>query len=189
MRPAAPYRRNERAMAGERMAVNPVRVLAALLPALLGALLVVVANLPVSLAGGLVPAPLLAFMPVYFWTLVRPDLMPPAAAFAIGLFEDLLSGGPPGVWGASFLVAYALLDRHRDAFAGLSGAGAILGFGAALMLAAGTAYVIVSIYYFRLPPVGPLFLQAVMTVVFFVPVAVMLGWIHRRFVGPMRSDV
>ena len=43
-------------------------------------------------------APLLALMPVYFWCLVRPDLMSPAAAFVIGMLEDILSGGPPGVW-------------------------------------------------------------------------------------------
>ena len=36
-----------------------------------------VANIPVSLVGGLLPPPLLALMPVYFWCLVRPDLMPP----------------------------------------------------------------------------------------------------------------
>ena len=30
-----------------------------------------------SLLGGLVPPPLLALMPVYFWCLVRPDLMTP----------------------------------------------------------------------------------------------------------------
>jgi len=38
---------------------------------------VIVANFPVSLLGGLVPPPLLGFMPLYFWAMVRPDLMTP----------------------------------------------------------------------------------------------------------------
>ena len=61
---------------------------------------VLISNLPISLTGGLVPPPLLGLMPVYFWCLVRPDLMTPAAVFAIGVLQDMLSGGPPGVWTA-----------------------------------------------------------------------------------------
>src|SRR5215469_13581361 len=101
------------------------RFLANTLPVLLGILGAVVANLPVSFLGGQVPAPLLALMPVYLWCLVRPDLMSPAWAFLIGVLEDVLSGGPPGIWGASFVVAYAMIDRQRDVFAGLSGFRAI----------------------------------------------------------------
>ena len=79
------------------------------------------------------PPPLLALMPVYFWCLVRPDLMTPAAAFAIGLLQDMLSGGPPGVWTLSFVVTYAVIERQRDAFAGLSGLAAVLGFATAAL--------------------------------------------------------
>ena len=50
---------------------------------------VIVANLPVTFVGGVVPAPLFALMPVYFWCLVRPDLMTPAAALVIGIAEDV----------------------------------------------------------------------------------------------------
>ena len=35
---------------------------------------------------------------------------------------------PPGVWAASFIAAYALIDRQRDSFASLSGWATILGF-------------------------------------------------------------
>ena len=41
----------------------------------------------------MVPAPLLALVPIYFWCLVRPDLMTPAAALMIGMAEDIMSGG------------------------------------------------------------------------------------------------
>lgn len=172
----------------ERFGISIGGVTAALVPFLCSVLAVALANLPVSVLGGLVPPPLLALMPVYFWCLVRPDLMPPALAFAIGILEDLFSGGPPGVWAASFVAAYALIDRQRDSFAGLSGFGAILGFAAAMLAAAGTAYVIVSIYYGQLPPIGPLIVEITVSVLFYIPTAIVLGWIHRRFVGPLRSE-
>ena len=173
----------------ERLGFSLGGVLSALVPFLTGVFAVALANLPVSFLGGLVPPPLLALMPVYFWCLVRPDLMPPAVAFVIGLLEDLFSGGPPGVWGASFVAAYALIDRQRESYAGLSGLGAILGFATAMLVTGATAYVIVSLYYARLPPVAPLIVEITVSVLFYIPAAVVLGWMHRRFVGPMRSDI
>lgn len=173
----------------ERLGFSASGFLSALVPFLCSVLAVAFANLPISVLGGLVPPPMLALMPVYFWCLVRPDLMPPALAFGIGVLEDLFSGGPPGVWGASFVAAYALIDRQRDSFAGLSGIGAILGFGAAMLVSALTAYVIVAVYYARLPPVAPVIVEITVSVLFYIPTAVVLGWLHRRLVGPLRSDI
>ena len=62
---------------------------------------------PCLLPAGWCRRRLLGLVPIYFWCLVRPDLMTPAAVFAIGLLEDVLSGGPPGVWTLSFVVTYA----------------------------------------------------------------------------------
>jgi len=173
----------------ERLGFSAGTLFAAVVPFVSGVVAVALANLPVSFLGGLVPPPLLALMPVYFWCLVRPDLMPPALAFAIGVLEDLFSGGPPGVWGASFVAAYWLIDRQRDSFAGFSGIGAILGFAAAMLVTSATAYVIVAIYYARLPPVAPVVVEITVSVLFYIPAAAVLGWIHRHFVGPLRSDV
>ena len=61
--------------------------------------------------------------------------MTPAAVFAIGMLQDMMAGGPPGVWTLSFVVTYAVMTRQRDAFAGLSGLGAVLGFAAAALIA------------------------------------------------------
>lgn len=173
----------------ERLGFSFGNMAAAVVPFFCAMFALALANIPVSFLGGLMPPPLFALMPVYFWCLVRPDLMPPALAFAIGVLEDLFSGGPPGVWAASFVAAYALVDRQRDSFAGLSGIGAIIGFATAMLIASATAYVIVSIYFMRLPPVAPLIVEITVSVLFYIPVAIALGWIHRRFVGPMRRDI
>ena len=164
------------------------RITAAIIPVSLALLGVVVANMPVSFLGGIVPAPLFGLMPLYFWCLVRPDLMPPFWALVIGVLEDLLSGGPPGVWAVAFVATYALLDRQRDMFAGLSGFGAIMGFATASAFACANAYLVVAVYYWRIPPLAPVMGELAMSVIFYLPVVIVLGFVHRRFVGPMRSD-
>ena len=67
-----------------------------LFPVLISALLTLATVLPIGLPqwGALAPPFLLAS--VFYWSMVRPDLMPPTAAFLLGLFQDLLTGMPLG---------------------------------------------------------------------------------------------
>ena len=168
------------------VALNVSRLLGSLLPVLSAVFLVMLVNLPVTLTGGLFPAPLLALTAVYFWALVRPDLMPPFVVLFVGLLEDLLSGGPAGVWATGFIAAYALVDRQRENLAGLAGAAAVLGFAAAMALAAAATFVLTWIMFMRQPPLAPLLLASVFTTLFYPPIAVVLGWMHRRAVGALR---
>jgi rod shape-determining protein MreD len=178
----------------ERTAVPArFRFLIVAIPALCGLAGALIANVPISLLGGLVPAPLFALVPVYFWCLVRPDLMTPAVSFTIGFAEDVLSGGPPGIWTLAFVLTYALLARQRDSFAGLSGLAAILGFAAAATFACTVAYVSVAALAFlsgsRLPPMAPIVGELAMTVLFYAPSTLVVGWLHHKLVGASRSDV
>lgn len=172
----------------DRIGFSLTGTLAAMLPFVLGVLGAFVANMPVSFLGGLVPPPLLAFMPVYFWCLVRPDLMPPWAALAIGALEDLLCGGQMGIYAAAFVVAYVMVDRERDAFAGLSGIGAILGFSVAMLLLGVSAFFISAVSDERFPPLAPVLLQVASTIVFYFPGLWLLNRLHHRLIGALRSD-
>jgi len=163
------------------------RVLAPMVPLLCGFLAVLLSNIPISLVGGLVPPPLLALVPIYYWCLVRPDLMTPAAAFAIGILQDILAGSPPGIWTLSFVLTYVLIDRQREGFAGLSGLGAVLGFAAATLVTCTVAYLVMALLY-HAPPLGPMLGELVVTVLFFIPGAFVVGAIHHRLVGAQRHD-
>jgi rod shape-determining protein MreD len=165
-----------------------IRFVATLVPFLVGLACVFIANIPISFVGGVVPPPLLGLVPIYFWCLVRPDLMTPAAAFAIGMLEDVMSGAPPGLWTLAFVLSYALVSRQRESFAGMAGLGAILGFAAAAFAAVGAAYLTISIYYGTTPPLGPVVAQLAMTVAAYIPVTYVVAAIHHRVVGPLRSD-
>jgi rod shape-determining protein MreD len=166
-----------------------VTPLSSAIPAFIGVCAVILANLPLEPLGGFLPAPLLALMPVYFWGLVRPDLMPPAVAFGLGVLQDLFSGGPPGVWAMAFVAVYALIDTQRDFFAGLSGLGAILGFALAMVIAGISAYAVSAFYDWQLPPSLPVLAEIVVSVVVYIPVALLFGVIHRRLVGARRSEL
>jgi rod shape-determining protein MreD len=179
----------------ERTGAQPrFRNFAGLVPLFTGLLLVLIANTPISLLVGLVPAPLLALVPVYFWCLVRPDLMTPIAVMAIGLAEDILSGGPPGVWTLAFVLTYALVARQRDSFAGLSGVAAVVGFAGAALFACATAYLTVAALALlspngHVPPLLPIVSELAMTVLFYIPTVLVVGWVHRRLVGASRGDI
>lgn len=178
----------------ERATQSRLRVAAGLVPLLTGLGGVAIANIPISLLSGMVPPPLLALVPIYFWCLVRPDLMTPAAVFAIGLAQDILSGGPPGVWTLSFVLTYALVGRQRESFAGLSGLAAVVGFSAAAIFACAAAYLTVAGLALitpggRMPPLAAIVMELAMTVLFYVPTALVVGWLHHRLIGASRSDV
>jgi rod shape-determining protein MreD len=169
------------AFAGWKIFRNAIPVVLAIFGTLLS-------NIPITFTGDHVPAPLLGLMPVYFWCLVRPDLMTPAWAFGIGLLEDLLAPGSPGVWAASFLTTYAVVANQREAFASLSGFPAILGFAAAALIAGGMQYILICALNLHLYPVAPVMGELLTNTVLYVPIAALLGWVNYRFVGPARND-
>jgi rod shape-determining protein MreD len=151
-------------------------------------------NIPVSLLGGLVPPPLLALVPVYFWCLMRPDLMTPVVVLTIGFAEDVMSGGPPGVWTLSFVLTYGLVARYRENFAGLAGLAAVVGFAVAATFACAAAYSTVALLAFitpgaHYPPIGSSISELAMTVLFYAPAVLVVSWLHHKLVGASRGDV
>jgi len=165
------------------------RFLSSITPAAIAILGALIANFPISFVDNRLPPPLLSFMPLYYWGIVRPDLMTPFWAFLLGVLEDFLSGGPPGVWAASYLAAYAFFASQRDTLAGLSGIGALTGFAISALIACLAAYAIVDVYYWHVQPVAPILGELATTVVLYIFAIFPLGGIHHRIVGPLRSDI
>jgi len=83
-------------------------------PALLTMALIVLDVVPLRLPQFATIVPSFALMSVYFWTLYRADLMPAPAVFGLGVFQDILSGGPLGVGAFVLLAAHgAVLTQRR----------------------------------------------------------------------------
>jgi rod shape-determining protein MreD len=80
-----------------------------LAPVAITFMLVLLAAVPSHVPGLARIMPLLALIGVYHWTAYRPDLMPARAVFAIGLFQDIVGGGPLGLYAAVFLLVHGAI--------------------------------------------------------------------------------
>jgi rod shape-determining protein MreD len=76
---------------------------------------------------GVLPWPLPEFAPVtpwfsliavYYWSIHRPDLLPPSATFLVGLVQDGLSGSPLGLNVLLLLLAQGVVATQRRFFHG-----------------------------------------------------------------------
>lgn len=85
-------------------------------PALLTLLAVMVTMLPLRLPDFGPVAPWLALISVYYWSVHRPDLLPAAAVFAIGLFSELAAGTPLGVTTLVLLLMHTAAVSQRRFF-------------------------------------------------------------------------
>jgi rod shape-determining protein MreD len=87
---------------------------ARLLPVATTLLAAVISVLPLQIPGYAALTPVFTLMAAYHWTIYRPDLLPPAALFAVGLTEDLLAGSSIGVNALLLLLTrVAVLGQRR----------------------------------------------------------------------------
>ena len=87
-----------------------------MLPIATTMLAAIITILPVRAPGYAALTPAFTLMAVYHWTIYRPDLLPTAGIFAIGLAQDLLTGAPVGVNALLLLLARAVVLRNRHHF-------------------------------------------------------------------------
>jgi len=96
--------------------LNPVRWLGG--PMLLCALASLLLTAPIRVGGLQLPEPVFALVPAFAWAMIRPSVLPPFALLLLGLYMDVLWGGPTGLWPACLLAAYAPVLMLRNILAG-----------------------------------------------------------------------
>ena len=90
-----------------------LRVLRTLLPGLVTLLAVLITVLPLGVSFAAVVTPFLSLMAVYYWSIYRPDLLPPAAVFANWRAPGHSHGGPVGLLALVLLLVQALAVSQR----------------------------------------------------------------------------
>lgn len=126
-------------------------------------------------------APLLAAAAVFYWTIHRPDLMRPGPAFAIGLLQDLLTGGPLGVNALLLVLLHAAVLNQRRVLLASTFSLMWFGFVLVMMGVACIQWLAFSALNATLLPFGPALFEALLTVALFPPVAWILIRVHRAF--------
>lgn len=91
-----------------------------MLPVAMTVILAMAAAVPLHAPAFSAVVPAVTLISVYYWTIFRPDLMPAPAVFALGLFQDAISGMPLGVNALILLLVFAVVLGQRRFFLGKS---------------------------------------------------------------------
>ncbi len=148
-----------------------------LTPFALTFILLVTNAIPFHIPGFAQVAPLLPLIGIYFWAVYRPDLMPAAAVFLIGILHDFLAGLPVGVSALIFLAVLGAALAQRSFFFGKSFVIVWIGF---IFVAAGALtleWLLLSVISGEVIQVRAALYQFGLTISFF-PV---LAWIFTRW--------
>lgn len=165
-----------------RRAEGLSRLAKAATPTVLGLVGVLLLALPLRLAQGVVPTPVLPLVVVFFWSIYGPSYLPAGGIFVIGLLQDFLTGGPLGLWPAVYLIVQYIALSQRSYFAGRDQGVVWLGFAFAAAVAAIILWLVMSLMSGALLPVGGLFAQMVATVALYPVFAAGFSHLHSRVI-------
>jgi rod shape-determining protein MreD len=90
--------------------------MASLLPVATTVLAILLSIQPIHIPGYAAVTPAFSLMTTYHWTIYQPTLLPALALFILGIMQDLLSGGLPGVTGLLLLLSRAIVRGQRRHF-------------------------------------------------------------------------
>ncbi len=146
-----------------------------LLPLLFAIGFVVLGSLPyqIPMLGPVFPT--MTLVVVYFWSICRPELLPPAAVFLVGFFQDVLSGAPLGLSSFVLLLVQWLAVHQRRVFIGKAFWISWAGFGLIAIGAAIVSWGIASIYHGTLVAAGAVFTQLLITIAIYPAISWMFS--------------
>jgi rod shape-determining protein MreD len=82
-------------------------------PAVASVVATILLALPIKVFGLQLPEPVFAMAPAFAWAVIRPSILPPFVLAGLGLFQDMLWGGPLGFWPLCLLTLYGLTFSVR----------------------------------------------------------------------------
>ena len=138
---------------------------------------------------GILPVPLplefattapLALAGLFFWSVHRPDIIPLPICFALGLFNDLISGGPVGLWAIVFMLVHRFVNTERQILAGRIFVVVWFGFSIVTAASASAFWIVNMIYHMQLLSPIPAFLMAGLGIAIYPLVAWPLSLIRVR---------
>jgi rod shape-determining protein MreD len=152
---------------------------ARLLPAATTIGAALISLLPLHVPGYAELTPAFTLMAAYHWIVYRPDLLPPAALFAVGAGQDLLCGAPLGPSALLLLLLRTGVLKQRRHFVGQPFPFVWAGF--TLVTAVATA-LLWALYLFldgAFPDLPGTVFRAVLTISLFPVASLLLGRMQR----------
>lgn len=161
---------------------NLARMARAAAPTLIGVVGAILLATPIRLFEGSIATPLIPLVVVYFWSLYSPGHLPAASVFFIGLLQDLLSGGPLGLWPAVYLVVQHVAVSQQSYFLGRETHVVWMGFAVAAASVSIILWLFMSLMSATLLPLSGLAWQMLATIAVYPVFAVVFGNLHRRVI-------
>ncbi len=124
---------------------------------------------------------------VWFWSLFRPDALPPPVVFVLGLLLDLLGYLPLGVGVFTLLVVQAAALGMRRGLAGRGFAWIWIVFAGVAAGASLLIWLLVMLLTFRLLSPYPALFTAILAIAMFPALAVPFAGAHRSIANPEQA--
>jgi rod shape-determining protein MreD len=151
------------------------------LPLAATALVAMLSVVPLPIPEYAVLAPNFVLICAFYWIVHRPDLFPAWGAFLIGLFDDMVSGAPPGLNAFVLLLVHFTIVAQHKFFRGK----AFWLIWASFALVAAGAAVAAAILIFAVAEVvvtpGAFAVQTALTIAAYPALAAVLGRAQRLF--------
>lgn len=155
-----------------------------LLPAATMVIAALVTIIPLRIPGYAALTPAFTLMAAYHWTIYRPDLLPPSLLFAVGLAEDLLTGGPVGVTPLLLLVARAAVLNNRRYFVNRGFAFVWAGFTVLAAVGMFGLWIVHCALDLTMLDFRSTLFRTVLTIAAFPAVSFLVGRAQRALIGP-----
>ena len=126
--------------------------------------------------------PMLNIIAIFYWTIYRPDLVPPVVLFLIGLIDDVVMGTPLGLMASVFLFAYGITLSQRQFFIGKPFYVTWLGFSIISAFSIFLIWVLLALFAGRLGVVIAPFIKYTITLLSFPSAVWLLVRIQRYLV-------
>jgi len=151
-------------------------------PVVIMLLLALIGSMPLGAFHTFEIFPMLNIIVIFYWTVYRPDLVPPAVLFLIGLIDDVVMGTPLGLMASIFVLLYGVTLSQRQFFIGKPFYITWLGFSIISAVCIGLIWVLVALFAGRLGIVFIPFIKYTLTLLSFPSAAWLLVRIQRYLV-------
>jgi len=143
---------------------------------------VLLTQLPFGSWAGFSVTPALGLVALFFWALFRPSLLPPLLVFFIGLYHDLLSAGPLGLWTLTYLVFYGYFVERRTFYVGRTFQSLWFAFVVGVVIAGFVIWAVSSLFHYSLLSPVPVITQGLATMLVY-PFWARVLMIFNRMIG------
>ncbi len=147
-------------------------------------LLMMLTQVPFGIYGQAELLPAVTLCAVWFWSLARPDTMPPPLVFLIGLLTDLMGYLPLGICAFTMLAVHGLATSLRRPLARHGFALIWLVFGLIAFTASVLIWLLVMLLSFHLLSPNAALFQAVLAIALYPVIAIPFSAAHRSIANP-----